>query len=112
MQYSGPLPPSSEMNNYGRIDPSLPNRIMELAEKQTAHRIDMEEKSMVLKESEVNANISLTTKGLYLGFIIILMALICALVMIIKGQYTGGIFSIIGVLAVLAGTWYGVNRKK
>ncbi|MCK8627198.1 hypothetical protein LNP15_02865 [Fructobacillus sp. M131] len=98
------------MNNYGRIDPSLPNRIMELAEKQTSHRINIEERSMNLNERNVNANILLAKTGLYLGFIIIVFALLCALVMILKGQYTGGIFSIIGILATLAATWYKVNR--
>lgn len=31
--YNGPLPPSSEMRSYNEIDPSLPLRIMNMAEK-------------------------------------------------------------------------------
>ncbi|CAK1241537.1 hypothetical protein [Fructobacillus cardui] len=111
-QYSGPLPPSSEMRNYGIVDKTLPNRIMELAEKQTNHRIEMEKKSMDLNEQEMNANIFLTKWGLYLGFFLIMSALTCAFVMIIKGQYTGGIFSIMFVLVTLAITWYKANKRK
>lgn len=40
--YSGPLPPASELEAYGRVDASLPNRIVSLTESSLAHRQDMD----------------------------------------------------------------------
>lgn len=41
---SGPIPDPAVLAEYGKIDPSLPNRIMEMAEKQSVHRQSMEQK--------------------------------------------------------------------
>ena len=39
--YQGPIPPASEMSRYAQIDPSLPSRILAMAEKQSEHRQNM-----------------------------------------------------------------------
>lgn len=42
LQYSGPVPISTEMARYKEIDPSFPERFMRMAEKQVDHRHAME----------------------------------------------------------------------
>jgi uncharacterized membrane protein len=41
-QYSGPVPHSGEMQRYGEIDPTFPERFMAMAERQVAHRHNLE----------------------------------------------------------------------
>lgn len=43
IQFQGPLPPPAMMEDYDRIIPNGANRLVVLLEKQTAHRIAMEE---------------------------------------------------------------------
>lgn len=43
IQFQGPLPPPAMMEDYDRIIPNGANRLVVLSEKQTAHRIAMEE---------------------------------------------------------------------
>ena len=40
--YSGPLPHPDIMGGYKQINKAFPERIMEMCEKQSAHRIEME----------------------------------------------------------------------
>lgn len=54
--YQGPLPPPAMMEDYDRIIPDGANRLMNLLEQQTSHRIAMEEKL-------VSGNILVTRTG-------------------------------------------------
>lgn len=41
-QYSGPLPPSEELERYNQVVPGLAERLVASFEKQTAHRMELE----------------------------------------------------------------------
>ncbi|WP_404377720.1 DUF2335 domain-containing protein [Vreelandella aquamarina] len=53
LTYSGPLPPSSEMERYETITPGAADRILAMAEQQQRHRHNQES-----KENEANARIA------------------------------------------------------
>jgi len=42
MTFQGPLPPAVELEKYNQIVPGAAERIITMAEKQTAHRMDLE----------------------------------------------------------------------
>lgn len=79
VQYQGPLPPPEMMRGYNAEIPNGANRIMELLEKQTDHRIEMENKV-------VTGKLSLSKTGQTLGFILALVFGVIALVFGLNGQ--------------------------
>jgi len=60
-EYSGPIPPPELLSRYNDIIPDGANRIMVMAEKQLAHRIDLE-------RTVVYGDIKRSWWGLLLGF--------------------------------------------
>jgi uncharacterized membrane protein len=40
-EYSGPIPPPETLKKFGDIDPGIPNKIMEMAEKQNDAEVKM-----------------------------------------------------------------------
>lgn len=68
--WRGPIPAPDDLARYKEVDPALPDRILamaertlELTEKQTDHRIEMERRSVLGMNWRANA-------GLWLGFIL------------------------------------------
>ena len=45
-QYSGPIPPPHTLASYEEIQPGFADRIIKMAETETAHRHEMEEKAL------------------------------------------------------------------
>ena len=54
LQYQGPLPPPAMMEDYERIIPNGADRLMRLLEKQTDHRIAMEDRVVAAEISVVS----------------------------------------------------------
>ena len=50
--YSGPLPPAVELEAYGRIDGTFPERIVSMAESYAAHQQDLERQAMSQERSD------------------------------------------------------------
>lgn len=59
--YQGPLPPPEAIEQYSRIDPTFPNRLLSLVESQSAHRIASE--GAVIKNQ-----IERSRQGMWCGF--------------------------------------------
>jgi uncharacterized membrane protein len=85
--HSGPLPDSETMTAYNQIIPNGADRIMIMAENQSAHRISIES-SLVKSQSQQSS------RGQIFGFIIGLVGLISGSLLIYLGHTAGG--SIIG----------------
>jgi uncharacterized membrane protein len=64
MVQSGPLPPPETLEKYKAVDPSLPERIMAMAERQSSHRQAMEKK---LVEGQVRSQTLGQVFGLTMG---------------------------------------------
>jgi len=64
---TGPLPPPSMLAEYDRIIPGAAERILNLAEQQTKHRIELE-------KSAIRSEISRSWTGLWMGLIVSLAA--------------------------------------
>jgi uncharacterized membrane protein len=51
-QFSGPLPAPEVLAEYAKIYPGLEKVIVEMAQKQTAHRIEIEKTVILLREKQ------------------------------------------------------------
>jgi uncharacterized membrane protein len=92
--YSGPIPPPAIMAEWEKLLPGSADRILKMAEKQSAHRIAIEAKV-------VDSDVRRSDRGLVFGFII-------ALVMIIGGLITVGLGHDWAGVAVITGSLIGV----
>jgi uncharacterized membrane protein len=96
--YSGPIPPPEIMERYKLIDPTFPERIFAMAERQSEHRISLE--STRLRGDGVNERL-----GLILSVVIVLSVLACGTVIILLGKSWFGLGLIlvgaIGLVGVL-----------
>lgn len=103
--FAGPLPPPSALAAYGRIQKDLVGRIVEMAEKQQAHRHRMEDR--ITRSSTI-----LSFMGLASGLIIGLAGLGLATKMVLEGHDVAG--SIIGGvdLVALVGTFVLGKRRR
>ena len=68
--YQGPIPPASEMQKYAAINPELPMRIMAMAEKQSAHRQEIEKIAVAesFKQKSVQTLSRLLRTTLHINF--------------------------------------------
>lgn len=104
--YSGPLPLAAEMERYACIDPTLPDRIMSLAEQQSAHRQSLER--MALAASDIQRQ-----RGSYCATAIALVTVVGGVWCISLGHRIEGLASIITPIAILAGVFiYGTRSEK
>lgn len=95
--FSGPLPPPKILAQYNDILTDGAERIMQMAEKQSNHRITLERQI-------INEEIIQSSRGQWLGFILGLICLILASLLAYLGHDTvAGIFgttTIIGLVSV------------
>ena len=101
---SGMLPEPSELAAYNAIIPQGADRIMKMAEAQSAHRIDLE-------RSVVGSQQKTESRGQWFGFIIALFFGACGLYAALNGQpWFGGVIA--GTTLVsLVGTFVYSNRQ-
>ena len=66
--FQGPLPHPDHYAHYERTLPGAANRILQIAERQSAHRLDQE-------KEELRANITARSRGQWFGFVIALAAM-------------------------------------
>jgi uncharacterized membrane protein len=104
--YAGVLPKASELEKYNKIIPNGAERIMVMAEKQQAHRHELEKN--YVKQSNNQAWI-----GLIFGFVITLAFLIFSVYLIVQGFGTSGtILGSINIVALVSLFVYGTKRKR
>jgi uncharacterized membrane protein len=94
-QWVGPLPPPSILVKYNEAVPNAAERILKMAERQAAHRIDSE-------RFVIRTNVWRSWGGLIAGFVISLVILTCGSLLIAHDHDWGGTTIITGIIVALA----------
>jgi len=103
--FQGPIPPPELLREYNEIVPNGADRIMKMAEAQSAHRIELE--SIVIKGDDRRAD-----RGLYTGFTIGIVMLALSFVLVMYGHdWAGTVFGTIDLLGLIGIFVYGRNVK-
>jgi len=68
LTFSGPMPPPYLIAEYGNIDPSFPERLFGLTEREAAHRQKMEEKALDADIEDMTAERQYQRRGQAFGF--------------------------------------------
>lgn len=104
--YSGPLPHPDILVKYNEAHPGAADRIIAMAEQQSAHRQEIEKKVIA-------SNCHVQKSGPIFGFIVCMTAIIGGVYLIHSGQQAGGLVSIISALSGLAVVFvYGKKKQK
>ncbi|MEO5339600.1 MAG: DUF2335 domain-containing protein [Magnetococcus sp. MYC-9] len=106
--WRSPIPPAAEMAAYSAIDPSLPDRIMTMAERQSAHRHTLELRQMGVSEKKtetlghiVAKEQELRSRGQLFGFCLSLVTFGAILAALYLGQTTTA-NALVGIIVALA----------
>ena len=73
MRFQGPIPPPQLLREYNEVIPNGADRIVKMAETQSAHRIELE--ACIVKGDDRRANWGLAT-GFTIGIVIIVLSFI------------------------------------
>lgn len=105
VSFSGPLPHPALLAKYNEVIPNGAERIMAMAERQSAHR-------EYLEAQVVAGNVKSQSRGSLYAFIICMVTVIGGFVLIGLGKSVIGISAIIGSLATLAGVFIFSKREQ
>jgi uncharacterized membrane protein len=104
--FAGPIPPPELLKKYNEIIPDGANRILEMAERQSAHRIELEK--TVIEGDNRRAN-----WGLVCGFTFGLIVFVLSFILIMYGHDWAGVALATTDLVVLVGTFvYGTRARR
>ena len=107
---SGPIPAADELLKYDQIVAGSAQRIIQMAENQSAHRISIE--AMVIKGQLEQSN-----RGQALGFVLAIAFLIGAVIVTLKGYpwvgtiLGGTTITVLGVAFVTGKVYQGENLR-
>lgn len=82
--FSGPLPPPAVLDEYKKIDPSIPARLLQLVEKEQAARLEWNKNEAECKKKDLR-NVHF---GQIAGTLLVVFLAICGLVALYVGAYT------------------------
>ena len=104
--HQGPLPTPSVLHEYDNVLPGAAERIICMAEEQAKHRQELE-------KAVIESDIKDSKIGLYLGFIIGVVAIISGTVCIVQGQtIAGGVIGGSAVPGLTAVFVYGSQQRR
>lgn len=103
--FSGPLPPPIVLEQYDKVVPGAAERILKMAEDQSAHRRSLEQK--VISSDVLNAKL-----GMIFGFIIGLVAILAGVYIVVINKENQGYFLSLGTIAALVSVFIYGRRKK
>ncbi|MFZ4441696.1 MAG: DUF2335 domain-containing protein [Syntrophales bacterium] len=107
---SGPLPPSSELQGYENIKEGFAERIMQMAEGESAHRHKQEEKALSTDISVTEKEFSERRIGQILAFVIVIFMASLGFYLAVTGREIAG--SVFGGPAIVAIIGAFLSRKK
>lgn len=87
MSYSGPLPPAEHLRGYDAIIPSGGDRIMVMAEKEQAHRHELDGRHMHIAERESAADVSIARTGQWMMFAILMVLVLGGVAAMLLEKY-------------------------
>lgn len=103
--YQGPLPHPDVLKGYAEVDPSFPDRVIGMAENQSLHRQNLENKV-------IDANIKNERRGSIFAFIICLVISVGALVLLYNGKSLTGMAALITAVGSIVGLFiYGKRMQ-
>lgn len=105
VSHRGPLPPPAQLKAYDQAIPGLGERIVLMAEKEQAHRHTM-------NNTAVMQSLQSRRLGMWLGFILSVLAIISGILMVLIGGSPWGIAAILGPLPVLVGAFVYVEKAR
>ena len=103
--YIGPLPPPGMLVQYNDAVPGGAERILAMAERQSAHREEME-------TTVVNASVVSQTRGAWFGFIVSMTAILGGIYLITLGKDGQVLAAIISSLGALTAVFVIGKRKE
>jgi uncharacterized membrane protein len=104
--FSGPIPPPGILEKYNEIIPNGAERIMAMAEKQSAHRESIEKRV-------IDGEVASQTRGSWFAFIITVLAISGGVFLIEQGKSASGLTTIITSVAGLVGVFvYSKQEQK
>ena len=103
--FSGPLPPPSVLAGYDQIKPGLADRIVRMAEEQSAHRRELE-------KAVVRSNVRNSTIGMVFALVVSLGAMTSSVFMVSMGCSGEGVAVALFALASLVAVFiYGKKQQ-
>lgn len=103
--FSGPLPPPEILRKFDEVVPGAAERIIKMAEEQSAHRKDLEKRV-------IESDIARSKWGQVLGFVIAIAGLAASALIAIYGNAIAGSIIGVGTLASLVGVFmYGAATR-
>lgn len=106
LSFSGPLPPPGLLAKYNEVIPNGAERIVAMAERQSAHRESLE-------AQVVTGNVASQARGSIFAFIICLIALLGGFALLFTGKNVDGLVAIISSLTALASVFvYGRYQQR
>ena len=104
--FSGPIPPPELLREYNKLIPNGAERILAMAERQEAHRHELE-------KAIVRAEIQQGRLGLILGFVVVMTMGIGGMLLIWHGDNVNGLAIVLSSLVGLVGSFvYSAKRKR
>ncbi|MCP3941879.1 MAG: DUF2335 domain-containing protein [Desulfobacteraceae bacterium] len=110
-QFQGPLPPPQILAGYEQLLPGAADRILAMAEKETAHRHMLEEKSLDAEIEGLKNEAGDTKRGQYCGLAIGIIAIVSGAYTATNGApWPGGFIGTGGVVALVSAFIVGRNN--
>ena len=109
--YQSPLPPVQELESLKNVDPTFPERLLAMAEKEQGHKHAMERQLIEINEKTIRENQRLFGRGQLLGFTIGIVTVVAGSITGIMGApLAGGFIGTGGVVALAATFIYGSRQ--
>ena len=104
--FSGPIPPPDLLKQYDEIEPGRAARLLNLAEDQSRHRMELEKKI-------VDSDIRRSWAGLAGGLVVCLAVVAVGALAVTQSQAVAGSTMIVGAITALAGCFvYGTRSQR
>ncbi len=114
--FSGPLPPPELLEKYNRIISNAADRILAMAEKQSAHRHAMEKEQMDMQQKIVLARIVHERAGMIFAFVLTLLLMTLGVYLISNNKAIEGFLTVFSPVVFHAGNYvysrYWESRKE
>ena len=104
-EFSGPIPPPAVLERYNQIVPGAAERILAMAEKQSAHRMELE-------KIVITSGAASSVRGQWFGLFVALFGLLVTLILGLLGREIAA--TVVGAIDLvgLAGVFIYGSRKK
>ena len=102
--FSGPMPHPDILRGYKELIPDAPERILQMAEQEQKHRIDIERSMLEQNDKNINAAVKANTRSQIFAFLLTLLFIIAGVSLTSTGYMAVGLTifgtTILGVVTV------------